>query len=112
MGKCRVPLVGESHYQENTRNLKVGQPVHLGSQHSNSFDPSAVRYAGYHGATIGYLAREDWSYRAFNEGTKVSACVAEIIGGTRSKPTRGVVLEVFTAADAEARAAASTPLQN
>jgi hypothetical protein len=106
MGRYTVHLVGESKYQDSIGYLRVGQRVELLAEPANQFDPAAVRCADLTGDTLGYLARDDWSYRAFNEGTRMFARVKEIMGGTRGKKSRGVVLEVFTAKDAvEAEAA-------
>ncbi len=106
MGRYTVHLVGESKCQEDIGYLRVGQRVELLAEPTNAADPMAVRCADLAGATLGYLARDDWSYRVFHEGTKMFARVKNITGGTKGKKMRGVVLEVFTAKDAEAAEAA------
>ena len=60
-----------------------------------------MRVADITGATLGYLERDGWLTRAIiDQGTAVAASIEAITGGTKGKPSRGVVLSVRTAADA------------
>lgn len=102
MGRYSTELVGESNYQPAVKRLRVGDPIELRHEPDNRFDADAVCATDVAGRTIGYVPRGSWLQRVVAEdGTDVVARVRAIIGGEAGKPSLGVVLDVFTAADAE-----------
>lgn len=111
MGRYSVHLVGEANYQGPIANLSPGDPVSILPEPSNPYDPRALRCADVTGATIGYIERDSWLTRVIvDDRTAVSATVEQIIGGTPDKPSRGVVLAVLTAADAQPAPLAAAPM--
>lgn len=105
MGEYSVNLVGESNYQDAILALSAGDPVKLEHEPTNRFDPNAVRAADLGGRTIGYLERGSWlSDRIISGKTAIYSEVEIVTGGEKGKPSRGVVLLVYTAKDAKARA--------
>lgn len=108
MGKYTVHLVGESNYQRAVAGLTAGQPVKLVPEPGNPHDPRAIKCVTRDNVTIGYVERDSWLTRVMiDEGTLVASRVLEIIGGGPGQTMRGVVLDVRTAADAEAALAGS-----
>lgn len=102
MGRYSVHLVGEANYQAPIAKLSPGDPVSILPEPSNPYDPRALRCADVTGETIGYIERDSWLTRVIlDDRTAVSATIEKIIGGTADKPSRGVVLAVLTAADAQ-----------
>lgn len=103
MGRYTVHLVGESNFQAAIRGIRAGTPVKLTPEPENPHDSRAIKAVVAGSDTIGYVERDSWLTRAMlDEGTKVASRVHEIIGGEVNKPSLGVVLEVLTAAEAEA----------
>lgn len=103
MGEYMVGLVGEASYQPAIRRIGAGAVVRLVHEPSNRFDNRAVQALVSNGQTIGYLPRDHWLARVIiDEDADVMAIVEEVTGGKGAKASRGVVLKVFTGADARA----------
>jgi len=103
MGRYTVHLVGEANFQAAIRGIRAGTPVKLTPEPENPHDPRAIKAVVNGTDTIGYVERDSWLTRVMiDEGTSVASRVHEVIGGEAGKPSLGVVLEVLTAADAEA----------
>lgn len=101
MGRYNVGLVGEANYQQAIQRLRIGDPVELIREPENQYDPLAVKACDVAGRTIGYVARGSWLQRLIaEEDQPVVAHVANVTGGERGKPYRGVVLDIMTANDA------------
>jgi hypothetical protein len=65
----------------------------------NTFDPHAVAIHVHRGGQIGYLSREDAAeYKAVTAALiaekAVGLCRARLIGGTATKPSIGVMLDL------------------
>lgn len=98
MGQYRLGLVGESKYQDSIEFITEGEPVTLEHEPGNRHDKRAVRAVSRLGGTIGYAPRDSWVQRALiDEKADLFARVDSING---SKRKRGVVLMVWTGADA------------
>jgi HIRAN domain len=103
MGEYMIGLVGEGSYQRAIRRTARGHVVRLIHEHDNRHDPQAVKAITAMGETIGYLPRDHWARKIVISGSPEHlAVVAEVTGGTRNKPSRGVVLVLFTADEARA----------
>jgi single-stranded-DNA-specific exonuclease len=104
MGTYTVHVVGESHYQDAVRRCRKGDRLVLKREPENPYDKNAVAVLRENGDLIGYLARDnaEWVARVMDGGKRVEAKVKRIIGGTRDKPSRGVVIDVDTTPGAQA----------
>jgi hypothetical protein len=90
-----VPIVGESHYRTAVKATKVGDYVDLILEEGNphAAGGKALRVDNMDGDTIGYIAEDNWAYRAIvSEEQGALARVLSKHGG-RGAPT-GIVLEV------------------
>ena len=98
MGTYTLGIVGESHYQDAIRRCRQGDRVVLKREPENPYDENAVAVLRENGEQIGHLSRDhaEWVARVIDEGKKVEAKIKRILGGTRDKPTRGVVIDVDT----------------
>jgi len=98
MGTYTLSIVGESHYQDAIRPCRQGDRVILKREPENPHDENAVAVFRENGEQIGYLSRDhaEWVARVIDEGKEVEAKIKRILGGTRDKPTRGVVIDVDT----------------
>lgn len=103
MGRYTIHLVGESNFQAAIRGIQAGSPVKLTPEPDNPHDGRAIKAVVNGTDTIGYVERDSWLTRAMlDDGTSVASRVHEVIGGEVGKPSLGVVLEVLTAAEADA----------
>ena len=94
-GVYMVGLVGESHYQAAVASCREGEPVQLFREIGNPFDPTAIVAVNARGDALGYVPRDSFLQRLIHDEERgVSARIAEVIGGTPGKPSRGIVLEV------------------
>jgi len=98
MGTYTLGIVGESHYQDAIRRCRQGDRVILKREPENPYDENAVAVLREDGETIGYLARDHavWVAERMDEGRQVEAKIKLLTGGTRDKPTRGVIIDVDT----------------
>lgn len=105
MGIYELPLAGESYCQPACRKVNIGDVVRLTPEPENRYDPRAIRVVTRLGERIGYVPRESWVTRVIiDEDGDVFAVIKKKLGGTRDKPTIGIVLALFTALHAaEAR---------
>lgn len=102
MGRYSVNLVGESNYRDAIDILVVGERVTLLHDAGNKYDKRAVKAVDSEGSTIGYIERDSWLQRVVvDERKEVYAEVEAITGGTKGKKSKGVVLLVATAEDAQ-----------
>lgn len=102
MGEYTVHLVGESQYQKDIALLREGQVVRLEHEPTNKYDKRAIKAVDAEGCTLGYIERDHWVTRAMlKDKVDVFAVVQTLMGGTKGKRMIGVVLTVWTAADAE-----------
>lgn len=103
MGEYMVSLVGEASYQPAVKRCRRGDVVRLIPEPDNPFDADAVKALTVYGETVGYLPRGHWAGPIVTSGTPEHlAVVAHVTGGTRDKPSRGIVLALFTADEARA----------
>ena len=96
-----MSVVGESHYQEQLRELKQSDrerfTAHLIPEPDNPHDPNAVQVCGPAGETLGYLRRRvAKQYARCLAEHPHATCPAKLTGGTREKRTIGLVLEWTT----------------
>lgn len=98
MGTYTVHVVGESRYQDAVRRCRQGDRVILKREPENPYDENAVAVLRENGEQIGYLSRDhaEWVADVMDKGKEVKARISRITGGTRDKPTRGVVIDVDT----------------
>jgi len=104
-----MAVVGESRRQTALRNLSAGrreryEQVHftvvLRAEPDNEYDPNAIAvHIQSGGAMVGYLAREDAEayqqvFLALAECRKSAVCRARLIGGTATKPSFGVMIDL------------------
>jgi hypothetical protein len=96
----RLGVAGESYdnpdgtsRQSIIRRCRVGEPVQLIPDLDNQHDMLAVKVCRQSGEQIGYLPRGHRLWRKLMDG-RVSAVIDGVHGGTRGKPSRGVVLAV------------------
>ncbi|AMK19357.1 HIRAN domain-containing protein [Sphingobium sp. MI1205] len=95
-------LVGEARYQKAVRETRYGERVSLVHETDNRHDPLAVVARNASGQVIGYVPRDSWLQRAIAKERKdVAAYVVEVTGGTRDKPSSGIVLRVAIGDQAE-----------
>jgi HIRAN domain-containing protein len=103
-----VGVVGESHYQETLRAAKRArpqdeEPVFMASlvpEPDNAYDPNAVAVVIEPFGRVGYIAREiakRYSPILRKAEPTVTTCPAQLRGGSVSKPSIGVVLDVARA---------------
>ena len=98
MGTYTLSIVGESHYQGAIWHCRKGDRVILQREPENPHDENAVAVLREDGEQIGYLSRDnaEWVAERMDKGRQVEAKIKLLIGGTKDKPTRGVVIEVDT----------------
>lgn len=102
MGEYTVHLVGESKYQRAIGGLWEGQTIELVHEPKNRFDKRAIKAVNLAGETVGYIERDSWVTSAIlDQQVDAHARVKHIIGGGRGQ-MKGVVIILWTAADAEA----------
>jgi hypothetical protein len=96
----RLGVAGESHKntdgssrQTIIRKCQSGEPVMLVPEPTNPHDSDAVKVCRRSGEQIGYLPRYHRLLPAIKRGD-VSAVIDSITGGSRDKPSRGVVLSL------------------
>jgi len=85
-----------SDRQKIIAHCKAGQAVRLRREPKNPHDPNAVAVVTTKGGQIGYLSRADAAsvVSLFDDGVKTSASIWKIVGGTKDKPSRGVLIDV------------------
>jgi hypothetical protein len=108
-GGFNVSVVGESHHQHSLRDLLganfrspdeyVNFDAFLVPEPDNRYDPNAVAVCSADLKVLGYLSRSDAQrygkvFRALRESQQVGRVRASLIGGTRKKPSIGVVLDL------------------
>lgn len=118
MGSIYLHVAGESFDNRDgssrqniiESHCKAGMPVCFVQEPDNQYDEFAVGVwittPGFLGfgtkqRQIGYVNRQ-WSERicnAIDDGHRLSGTISEIMGGTRDKPSLGVVLAVESDAD-------------
>lgn len=96
-----VEVVGESNYQDNIRqipsNMRENFWVQLSPEPTNPHDKKAIAVL-YNGLTLGYLSREEArefhkvNAETLGEGRPIAA-TAKTIGGSREKPSFGILLD-------------------
>jgi single-stranded-DNA-specific exonuclease len=98
MGTYTLHVVGESHYEDAVKRCRPGDRLILKREPENPYDKNAVAVLGENGEQIGYLGRDnaEWVARLMDEGKSLEARVKWVTGGTRDKPSRGVVIDVDT----------------
>jgi hypothetical protein len=103
-----IPIVGESHRQvalrrlagdRRKRGLEVTFTAVLIPEPHNEYDPNAVRVNENGGPQLGYLSRDDAAayaavFQALHQTGRFGACRAKLVGGTKGKPSIGVVLDL------------------
>jgi hypothetical protein len=103
-----IGIVRESYRQTALRaiagdELREGKLVHfvamLTREPENIYDPNAIRINAQGGDQLGYLSREDAiAYRevliAVSAQSAQAVCSAKLVGGTPTKPSIGVVLDL------------------
>lgn len=89
-------LAGESHRQDVIRRCHEGERVILKREPDNEYDGNAVAVFRLNGDHIAYLSREnaEWVARVMDEGRQLDAKIKWITGGTRDKPSRGVLIDI------------------
>ena len=97
-GGGHMGVVGESHYQPALRQIQtsIGRnfTATLKPEPDSPHDANAVAICGPSGETLGYLRkRVAAEYHDVLKQNGGLACSAKITGGTREKPTCGVVLD-------------------
>ena len=100
-------IVGESfgNRQHEIEHCRPGDRVILKRERDNphSEDGSAVNVLSSRGVAIGYIGRDKsgWVSRIIDDGAAISGSIERIVGGTRDKPTRGVIITLLTGDDAQ-----------
>lgn len=103
-----VAIVGESYRQTALREISGGRrrrgeevifDAVVYAEPSNPYDPNAIRVDDAQGRQIGYLAKEDAAayqllFTALRAESRVGTCRAMLIGGTPTKPSLGVILDL------------------
>jgi hypothetical protein len=103
-----VAIVGESYRQTALREISGGRrrrgeevifDAVVYAEPSNPYDPCAIRVEDGQGRHIGYLAKEDAAayqslFTALRAESRVGTCRAKLIGGTATKPSLGVILDL------------------
>jgi hypothetical protein len=101
-----VEVVGESNYQDALVALRRSLggsrecTVLLAAEPDNAFDKNAVVVKSSAGLTLGYLTREDAAryqqvlLQLAVKGHRLMAAAAQLVGGTNSKPSIGVWLDL------------------
>jgi single-stranded-DNA-specific exonuclease len=99
MGTYTCNLSGESYRQDTIRHCREGERVILKREPDNPYDENAVAVFRQNGDQIAYLSRDNaaWVAHLMDEGKELEARIKRITGGTRDKPTRGVLIDVNTA---------------
>jgi len=110
MGTYTLGIVGESHYQDAIRRCRQGDRVVLKREPENPYDANAVAVLRESGECLGYLKREhaEWMAEVLDKGRQVQAKITLLTGGTRDKPSRGVVIDVDTTPGTTAQPAQKT----
>lgn len=109
MGEYTVHLVGESKYQDAIGFIWEGQTIELVPEPTNRFDKRAIKAVSRLGATVGYIERDSWvTGLILDQRADVFARVKHITGGGPGQQ-KGVVLNLWTAANAEAARAQPDP---
>ena len=105
MGTYTCKLAGESYRQDTIRRCRKGERVILKREPDNPHDNNAVAALREDGDQIAYLSRDnaEWVARLMDEGKELEAKIKRITGGTRDKPTRGVVIDVNTTPRSQTR---------
>lgn len=95
VGESHRNLDGRSRQQLIKKHCKPGALVSLVREPDNPADPQAVAVYAECGQ-IGYLSRDDAERLAprMDRGEHGSCWISQIQGGTRSKPSVGVVIEI------------------
>jgi len=98
MGTYTCNLGGESYRQHTIRRCREGERVILKREPNNPYDKNAIAVLRQDGDQIAYLSRHNaaWVAELMDKGERLEAKVAHITGGTRDKPTRGVLIEIDT----------------
>jgi hypothetical protein len=101
MGVYTLNIVGESYRQKAIKHCREGDQINLRREPKNKYDSNAVAVLRKSGEQIGYLSREDaeWVARIMDAGDTVEARIKWLTGGTRDKPTYGVVIDINTTPD-------------
>ena len=91
-----ITVAGVSHRQDTVSRRREGQAVHLIRNPANVHDQSAIEvHAGEH---IGFVPRDEAEIMALYLGyygtDYVEATIDKLTGGTKEKPTIGVVLDI------------------
>jgi hypothetical protein len=76
---------------------QVGEELLLIREPGNRFDPNAIKVCRASGEQFGHIS-SDVAVRMAGEmdgGKEFHAFISELTGGTRSKPTRGVNIEIY-----------------
>lgn len=91
-------VVGESNYQRQIAQCRVGERMYVCHEPSNPYDDMALRVDTEEGQTVGYVPKNSWLRDAIHEqGRGVTATIASITG--EGKGHRGVVLSVTLSDD-------------
>lgn len=98
MGIYTCNLAGESYRQDTIRRCREGERVILKREPNNPHDKNAVAVLRQNGEQIAYLTRDnaEWVSRVMDEGRELEAKIKCITGGSRGKPTRGVLIDIDT----------------
>lgn len=112
-----IAVVGESFRQEALKALLRIRPDRVFTavikcEPTNAYDPNAVMVCHEDGAHLGYLERRmasEWCHFTASHGEL--RCPAELHGGTRDKPSVGVVLD-FTDLVAARKSARANQVKN
>jgi hypothetical protein len=92
---------GESHRnsdgssrQKILRRCQVGEPIEPVLEPDNLYDSDAVKVCRANGEQLGYAPADSRIAQTIRAGRLLRVSIAELIGGTPGKPSRGVVLWV------------------
>jgi single-stranded-DNA-specific exonuclease len=105
MGTYTCNLGGESYRQDTIRRCHEGERVILKREPDNPHDKNAIAVLREDGDQIAYLSRDnaEWVAPLMDEGQELEAKIKWITGGTRDKPTRGVLIELNTTPRSQTR---------
>jgi hypothetical protein len=102
MGVYTLKIAGVSFHQKEIKLCREGERLILKREPENKYDSDAVAVLRENGKLIGYISRDDaeWVSRIMDEGKQVEAKIKWINGGTRGKPTYGVIIDLNTTPEA------------
>lgn len=97
-----MPVAGESFgkRQNRIKKLKPGNTIVLKRDRNNEHDRNAIALYSTHG-DVGFIPRDNNQKlaRYMDEGGKLYGWVRKVVGGTKQKPDRGLIITISSDGD-------------